>query len=96
VILSTTLRRPPLPLGTLDQTISDADRYYDRLNEEIPFTPLYNATGCPAMSVPLHWSADGLPVGVHFGAAFGREDLLFRLAGQLEQAQPWFGRLPPL
>jgi amidase len=61
----------------------------------IPFTPLFNATGQPAMSVPLHWSDDGLPIGMQFVARFGGEATLFRLAGQLEQARPWFDRVPP-
>ncbi len=59
-----------------------------------PFTQLANLTFVPAMSVPLHQGADGLPYGVHFSAPFGREDVLFRLAGQLEQAAPWAGRRP--
>ena len=59
-----------------------------------PFTQLANLCGLPAMSVPLHWSADGLPCGCQFVAPFGREDILFRLAGQLEQAAPWRDRIP--
>ena len=60
----------------------------------IPFTPLFNATGQPAMSVPLYWNGAGLPVGVQFVAKFGGDAVLFQLAGQLEQAQPWFDRAP--
>jgi amidase len=62
----------------------------------IPWTPIYNVTGNPAMSVPLLWNAGGLPTGVHFVARFGDEATLFRLAGQLERARPWFDRLPPM
>ena len=61
-----------------------------------PFTMLANFTGQPAMSLPLHWAADGLPIGVQFVAPFGAEALLFRLAGQIEAAQPWFHRRPAL
>lgn len=62
----------------------------------IPWTPIYNATGQPAMSVPLHWNAQGLPIGVHFVAPFGAEAELFRLASQLESARPWFDRRPEM
>ena len=68
-----------------------ADKTFDYL----PFTPLFNATGQPAMSVPLHWNAAGLPIGMQFVARLGGEATLFRLAGQLERARPWFDRLPP-
>ena len=60
------------------------------------YTPVANITGQPSMSVPLHWTADGLPVGVLFTGRFGEEDGLYRLAGQLERAQPWFNKRPVL
>jgi amidase len=75
--------------GLLDEAAANAF-------ELTPWTPLYNATGQPAMSVPLHWNAAGLPVGVHFVARFGDEATLFRLAGQLERTKPWLDRLPAL
>ena len=75
--------------GMLDEAAKDAFAF-------IPWTPVFNVTGHPAMSVPLHWNAQGLPVGVHLVGRFGREDVLFRLAGQLERARPWMGRLPEL
>lgn len=94
VLLSSTLTSPPLPLGALDMTGTDLDAYYHSLMQVTSFTPLFNLSGGPAMSVPLHWTAAGLPVGVHIGADYGAEGLLFRLAAQLESARPWFDRRP--
>ena len=62
----------------------------------VPFTQLANLTGTPAMSVPLHWTADGLPLGVQFIGRMGDEATLLQPAGQLEQAAPWFDCLPAL
>ena len=62
--------------------------------EFIPWTPVFNVTGQPAMSVPLHWNEAGLPIGMHFVGRWGDEASLFRLAGQLEKAKPWFDKAP--
>jgi amidase len=62
--------------------------------EFIPWTPVFNVTGQPAMSVPLHWNAEGLPIGMHFVGKWGDEATLFRLAGQLEKEKPWFDKAP--
>jgi len=65
-----------------------------RVFDWIACPPLFNVTGQPAMSVPLAWSSTGLPIGIHFAGRFGAEATLFRLAGQLEAARPWFNRRP--
>ncbi len=62
--------------------------------EFMPWTPVFNVTGQPAMSAPLHWSGENLPIGMHFVGKFGDEATLFRLAGQLEQARPWAKKIP--
>ncbi len=95
LLLSPTLANPPLPLGTVDM-MAEPEGYFDQLFRRLPFTPLFNITGQPACSLPLHWTDDGLPVGVQLGADFGNEALLLRMASQIEQAQPWFDRRPPL
>jgi Asp-tRNA(Asn)/Glu-tRNA(Gln) amidotransferase A subunit family amidase len=75
---------------------NDLDAYNERLFRLIPFTPIFNMSGGPAISLPLHWTSDGLPVGVQFGGDFGNEAVLFRLAAQLEAAKPWRDKLPPI
>jgi len=93
--LTTTLGQPPVPLGTLVYA-GDPFELRRRTARFSPYTYLANATGQPAMSVPLAWSTAGLPIGLHFVARYGAEDLLFRLAAQLEEAQPWAARRPPV
>jgi amidase/6-aminohexanoate-cyclic-dimer hydrolase len=70
--------------------------FMKEITEFSPFTALYNVTGQPSMSAPLHWTPDGLPVGVMFSARFGDEATLFRLAAQLEKAKPWAGQRPKI
>ena len=96
VFLSPVLAAPPALLGELSLSPDDVSRWGDKVGAYTPFTALANQTGVPAMSVPLHWNAEGLPIGVMFTAPFAREDVLFTLAAQLEEAQPWVARRPPV
>ncbi|MCK9275045.1 MAG: amidase [Syntrophales bacterium] len=96
VLLTPVLAEAPVTLGSFDSTSDDPLRGWRRAGEFVPFTPLCNATGQPAMSVPLFWNAEGLPIGVHFVGRFGDEATLFRLASQLEKAKPWKDRKPPI
>ena len=96
VLVSTVLAQPPAELGEIRTDGSSVDDFLEDVWERMPVTQFFNMAGCPAMSVPLHWSQRGLPIGIHIGAGFGREDLLFRLAGQLEKARPWIDRRPKL
>jgi Asp-tRNA(Asn)/Glu-tRNA(Gln) amidotransferase A subunit family amidase len=91
--LSPTLGSPPPKHGHLFAD-ENAERFFERLMAFIPFTPIQNATGNPAITLPLHWSADGLPIGAHFTARYGDEALLLRLAAQLEEAEPWCHKHP--
>jgi amidase len=96
VILSPTMTMPPHPLGLL--SLSNPDRAAQGLAvlQTVGYTQLANATGHPAMSVPLFWSDAGLPIGIQFMGRMNQEGLLYQLAGQLESARPWFDRRPAL
>ncbi len=99
ILLTATLAEPPAPLGRFNHTSEDYVDY--RMGPRgvfaySPFTAAFNASGQPAASLPLHWTMDGLPVGVHLAAAFGRDEMLLGLCARIEEAQPWSGRRPPL
>ncbi|MDE2596902.1 MAG: amidase [Sphingomonadales bacterium] len=95
VILTPTLAAPPIPLGEVNLTPDcDFETWGKRTAAFSPYTQIANFTGQPGMSVPLAMTGDGLPIGIQFLARYGEEALLFRLAGQLEQASPWAARRP--
>jgi amidase len=94
VLLMSTLGRLPVPVGELSTVKIDLETYPQALYDFMPNTQPFNVSGAPAMSVPLSWSADGLPIGVQFVARPRGEAVLFRLAAQLEAAQPWIQRRP--
>ena len=94
VWLTPVLADPPPPLGHFDPAADNPMLGMERAIAYVPFTPIANATGQPAMSVPLYWNEAGLPIGSHFIGRFGDEATLFRLAAQLETAQPWADRFP--
>ena len=98
LFLTPTIAQPPLILGTLNQNEAgvDAWEWTRRVFDWVPFTPLFNSTGQPAISLPLHWSQDGLPIGMQFAASLNDEATLLRLAAQLEMAKPWKDKTPPV
>jgi len=97
VLLTPTLGRLVAPLGTYDPTERVGLReLFATWAPWESFLPVFNATGLPAITLPLHWSAGGLPIGMQFVSGFGNESLLLRLASQLEEALPWSGRRPSL
>lgn len=99
VLITPVMNRPALPIGEMNANAPDltAPLWFERqFTDYASFTPVYNATGQPAMSLPLHHSDDGLPIGVQFAARHGDEATLFQLGGQLEQAMPWQNRKPPI
>jgi amidase len=93
-ILTPTLAMPPRPVGWFDEV--DPAENFERQKRFTPFTAVYNVSGQPAVNVPLHWTADGLPIGVMLAGRLGDEGTLISLSAQLEQARPWKDRHPPL
>ncbi|MDH3693137.1 MAG: amidase [Gammaproteobacteria bacterium] len=95
LFMTPTLGKPPVELGTLVFQ-GDPIELRRKTSEFSPYTYVSNVTGQPAISLPLHWNDQGLPVGVHFVARYPDDAILFRLAAQLEQAKPWADRIPPI
>ncbi|HUI02796.1 MAG TPA: amidase family protein [Acidimicrobiales bacterium] len=96
LLLTPTLAEPPPVLGEFDSPPENPGHGLLRAAALVPFTPVFNATGQPAVSLPLHHSAAGLPIGVQLVAPYGREDVLIQVAAQLEEAAPWHERRPPV
>ncbi len=96
LLLTPTLVEPPPTLGQFDATADDPLHGFVRSATFVAFTLPFNMTGQPAISLPLHWSREGLPIGVQLVAAYGREDVLLRMAAQLEEARPWREKRPPV
>ncbi len=92
VLVTPVIATPPPEIGYL----SDPELGLERVTETLLFTAQANVSGQPSVSLPLHWTSDGLPVGVQFMGPYGDEAMLIRLSAQLEQAQPWADRTPPL
>jgi amidase len=92
LLVTPTLGAPPPELGWFTAAGPEAEG--QRIASFIPYTAQFNMTGQPAVSLPLHWTPGGLPVGVQLVAGYGREDVLVQVASQLEQAAPWAGRHP--
>jgi amidase len=93
-ILSPTLAMPPVPVGWFEE-VEPAENF-ERQKRFTPFTAQYNVSGLPAVNVPLHWNAEGLPIGVMLAGRMGEEGTLISLSAQLEQARPWKDRHPPI
>lgn len=96
VLLTPTLGQPVAKVGQLHTNETNVEKAFEPLLDYLPFTPFFNGTGSPSINVPLHWSPSGLPIGMMFTADLGREDMLLRLAAQLERAHPWTDKRPPV
>ena len=96
VLISPTIAHPPPKTGYILSDLDDIEEIIGRLFPFTPFTGIFNLTGQPAMSLPLYWDSDGLPIGIQVAARYAEEALLFRLAGQLEKERPWIDKRPPI
>jgi amidase len=96
VLLTPTIPEPPPVLGSFAATPDDPMQGMWKSASIVPFTIPFNISGQPAISLPLHWNDEGLPIGIQLVAAYGREDLLLQVAAQLEQERPWADRVPPI
>ena len=96
LLLTPTMQIPPTKLGAYQPTSEAPQKWLDYTHSFISFTRIQNQTGQPAMSVPLFWNEENIPIGVQFAGHFGDEATLFRLAAQLEQARPWADKIPPI
>ena len=94
LLLTPTMAQPPAPIGFLDVESDNPLAPFAKSGPYVPFTAVYNGSYQPAISLPTHWTPDGLPVGVQLVAGYAREDLLIRVASQLEQAVGWLDRRP--
>ncbi|HEX3087254.1 MAG TPA: amidase family protein, partial [Ilumatobacteraceae bacterium] len=96
LLLTPTIAEPPAAIGTFANDDGAPMTPMLRAAAYVPFTPAFNSSGQPAINLPLHWNDAGLPIGVQVVAAYGREDVLLRVAAQLEAAHPWAHRHPPV
>lgn len=96
IYLAPTLGKPPVPIGEIDPRMQDSNEYFRLMFDFMPFTSLFNICGSAAVSLPLWWNAQGLPIGCQFVTRMGNDGLLLQLAAQIERAQPWAGRRPAL
>jgi amidase len=90
ILVTPTMAEPAPPIGSIKGAS------IDRIVRLVPYTMSYNVSGQPAIGLPLHWTAEGLPMGVQLVGRYGSEGLLIRLASQLEEAAPWLDRRPAI
>ncbi len=96
LLMTPTTAKPPVKIGYLSNKQDSLESHLHKQLEFSPFTTLFNQTGQPAMSLPLHWTDNNIPIGVQLAGRFGDEATLFRIAAQLEQAKPWKEKIPDL